>query len=137
MIILDTNIISEMMKPQPNPAVKAWLNQQNLDTLYISTITQAELLFGIAALPDGRKKQALSQMLAEIIPLFEGRILAFDSMAAQHYAQLAIKARRAGKGFPVPDGYIAAIAMSKKFIVASRDVAPFSAVALEVINPFI
>ena len=129
MIILDTNIISEMMKPQPNPAVKAWLNQQNLDTLYISTITQAELLFGIAALPDGRKKQALSQMLAEIIPLFEGRILAFDSMAAQHYAQLAIKARR--------DGYIAAIAMSKKFIVASRDVAPFSAVALEVINPFI
>ena len=137
MIILDTNIISEMMKPEPNPQVKTWLNDQIIDTLYITTITQAELLYGIAALADGKKKLALTHLLTDIFQLFQGRILGFDRQAAEHYAVLAVKARHAGKGFPTPDGYIAAIAASQKFIVATRDVSLFAAAELDVINPFL
>ena len=137
MIVLDTNIISEMMKPKPDPLVQAWLNEQLIDTLFISTVTQAELLYGIAALTDGRKKLALTHLLHDILQLFQGRILSFDHQAAEHYAVLAVKARQAGKGFPTPDGYIAAIAVSQNFIVATRDESPFAAAELTVINPFL
>ena len=69
--------------------------------------------------------------------MFQGRILSFDHQAAEHYALLAVKARQAGKGFPTPDGYIAAIAASQNFIVATRDESPFAAAELTVINPFL
>lgn len=137
MIVLDTNIISEMMKPEPDQAVKIWLNEQVIETLYLSSITLAELMFGIAILPDGRKKQALTNTFNHIQRLFETRILVFDATTAQYYAELAVKARLAGRGFPTPDGYIAAIAASKNCIVATRDVAPFEAAGLNVINPFL
>ncbi|ENW95646.1 type II toxin-antitoxin system VapC family toxin [Acinetobacter sp. NIPH 298] len=136
MIVLDTNIISEMMKPEPNPTVRTWLNEQVIETLYLSSVTIAELQFGIGVLAEGRRKQALTSLLAQIVPLFEQRILAFDFKAAEHYAKLAVEARLAGKGFPTPDGYIAAIASSRGFMIATRDIAPFKAVGLAVINPF-
>ena len=84
MIVLDTNVVSEAMKPQPHPAVQAWLDQQVAQTLYLSSITLAELWFGIGALPAGRRKDALAQTLEGLLPLFEGRILAFDTEAARH-----------------------------------------------------
>ncbi|ARO27397.1 PIN domain-containing protein [Rhizobium sp. S9] len=136
MIVLDTNVLSEAMKPAPNPAARSWLNEQVAETLYLSSVTLAELLFGIGTLPDGRRKAALSETLGGVLDLFGDRILPFDVGAARHYADLAVRARADGKGFPTPNGYIAAIAASKGFMIATRDVSPFEAAGLIVINPW-
>lgn len=136
MIILDTNVVSEAMKPEPNAAVRAWLNEQAAETLYLSSVTLAELLFGIRALPAGKRKNLLDRALNELLALFQDRVLPFDTDAARHYAELAALAREGGRGFPTPDGYIAAIAASRGFIVASRDTAPYEAAKLNVINPW-
>ncbi|MBD9650099.1 type II toxin-antitoxin system VapC family toxin [Ensifer sp. ENS09] len=136
MIVLDTNVVSEAMKPQPDLAVRSWLNEQAAETLYLSSVTLAELLFGIGALPDGRRKKALAGMLDGVLELFGDRVLPFDVEAARHYAGLAVKTRAAGRGFPTPDGYIAAIAASKGFIIATRDTSPFEVAGLAVVNPW-
>lgn len=136
MIVLDTNVVSEAMKATPHPAVRTWLDEQAAETLYLSSVTLAELLFGIGALPVGRRKDALSQTLDGLLELFGDRVLDFDTQAARHYAKLAVTARAAGKGFPTPDGYIAATANARGFTVATRDVAPFQAAGLNVINPW-
>jgi predicted nucleic acid-binding protein len=136
MIILDTNVVSEAMKPEPNPVVRAWLNDQAAETLYLSSVTLAELLFGIAALPSGKRKEMLALTLEGLMELFKDRVLPFDVEAARHYADLAVVAKVSGRGFPTPDGYIAAIAASRGFIVASRDTAPYVAARVTVINPW-
>ena len=136
MIVLDTNVVSEAMKPEPHPAVRAWLNNQAAETLYLSSVTLAELLFGIGALPAGKRQDMLAQTLDGLLGLFRDRVLPFDIDAARHYAALAVTARAAGRGFPTPDGYLAAIAVSRGFIVASRDIAPFEAAGVRVINPW-
>ncbi len=137
MIVLDTNVVSEAMKPEPQPAVRAWLNNQASETLYLSSVTVAELLFGIGALPPGKRKNMLGQTLDGLMKVFRGRVLPFDIDAARCYAKLAVSARVGGRGFPTPDGYIAAIAHSRGFIVASRDTAPYEAAGVEVINPWL
>jgi predicted nucleic acid-binding protein len=136
MIVLDTNVVSEAMKPEPHPGVLAWLNDQSAETLYLSSVTLAELFFGIGALPNGKRKELLAQTLDGLMKLFKGRILPFDTEAARHYAELALAAKAKGRGFPTPDGYIAAIATSQGFIVASRDTAPYEAAGVKVIDPW-
>jgi len=136
MIVLDTNVVSEAMKPEPHPAVRAWLNAQADQTLYLSSVTVAELLFGIGALPSGKRRDVLAQTLDGLMQLFRDRVLAFDIDAARYYAELAVAAKLVGRGFPVPDGYIAAIAASRGFMVASRDTAPYQAASIAVINPW-
>jgi predicted nucleic acid-binding protein len=136
MIVLDTNVISEAMKPMPHPEVRAWLNDQAVETLYISSVTLAELLFGIGALPKGKRKDMLTEILEGLVAMFRDRVLPFDADAARCYAELAIKAKSVGLGFPTPDGYIAAIAASKGFIVASRDIGPYNAAGVSIINPW-
>jgi predicted nucleic acid-binding protein len=136
MIVLDTNVVSEAMKPEPNSLVRAWLNDQAVETLYLSSITLAELLYGIGALPRGKRKILLSKALDGLMGLFRDRVLPFDIDAARHFAELAVAARLAGKGFPTPDGYIAAIAASRGYGVATRDIAPYVAAGVAVINPW-
>ena len=136
MIVLDTNVVSEAMKPEPHPAVRAWLNEQAGETLYMSSVTLAELLFGIAALPAGKRKDRLAQTLDGLLGLFRDRVLPFDADAARRYATLAVTAKADGRGFPTPDGYIAAIAVSRGFLVASRDTAPYEAADVTIINPW-
>ena len=136
MIVLDTNVVSEAMKVQASPAVRAWLDDQAAETLYLTSVTLAELLYGIAALPSGRRKDALAETLSGLLELFGDRVLAFDAVAAGHHAELALAARAAGRGFPTPDGYIAAMAKARGFTVATRDVAPFLAAGLKVLNPW-
>jgi len=136
MILLDTNVVSEAMKPEPNAAVLNWLDEQAAETLYLSSVTIAELLFGIGALPAGRRKGNLTAALDGLLALFDGRVLSFDTSAARRYADLAVKARSAGRGFPTPDGYIAAIAASHGFAVATRDTSAFDAAGLAVIDPW-
>ena len=137
MIVLDTNVVSEAMKPEPNAAVSAWLNEQAAETMYLSSVTLAELLFGIRALPAGKRRDLLDLALTELLGLFENRVLPFDTDAARHYADLAVAARDGGRGFPAPDGYIAAVAASRGFIVASRDTSPFEAAGVTVIDPWL
>ena len=136
MIVLDTNVVSEAMKPEPPPSVRAWLNDQAAATLYLSSVTLAELLFGIAALPAGKRKDMLEQALDGLMGLFRDRVLPFDIDAARRYADLAVTAKTRSRGFPTPDGYVAAIAASRGFIVASRDTAPYEAAGVTVINPW-
>jgi len=136
MIVLDTNVVSEAMKPNPNPAVRAWLNEQSAETLYLTSVSLAELLFGIAALPDGKRKDMLAKALDGLMELFRGRVLSFNTDAARKYADLAVMAKIAGRGFPVPDGYIAAVAAAQGYRVASRDMAPFEAANMDVVNPW-
>jgi len=136
MIVLDTNVVSEAMKPEPHPVVRAWLNNQSIETLYLSSVTVAEMMFGIGALPVGKRKDMLAQALDGVLRLFRDRVLPFDIDAARCYADLAVTARASGRGFPTPDGYIAAIAASRGFMVASRDTAPYEAVSLRVVNPW-
>ena len=137
MILLDTNVVSEAMKAEPHPSVSSWLNAQAADTLFLSSLTVAELMFGIGALPQGKRKDSQTATLESVLALFEARVLSFDIAAARHYATLATEARAAGKGFPAPDGYIAAIAAAHGFAVASRDTTAFTAAGLTVIDPWI
>jgi predicted nucleic acid-binding protein len=136
MILLDTNVVSEAMKPAPDDTVRVWLDEQAAETLYLSSVTIAELMFGIGALPDGKRKEKLADALDGVMELFADRVLPFDVGAARHYAELAVNARAAGKGFPTPDGYIAAIAASKGFAVATRDTSAFDAAGVAVIDPW-
>lgn len=136
MILLDTNVVSEAMKPEPDPAVRSWLDEQTAETLFLPSVTIAELMFGIGSLPKGKRKDRLTAALDGVLELFADRILPFDTGAARRYADLAVKARAAGKGFPTPDGYIAAIAAAHDFAVASRDASAFAAAGLTVIDPW-
>jgi hypothetical protein len=136
MILLDTNVVSEAMKPEPHAGVRTWLDDQSAETLYISTITIAELTYGVGALPAGRRKDRLGAALDGVLTLFASRILPLDTTAARRYGDLAVKARAAGQGFPTPDGYIAAIAAAHGFTVASRDATAFLAAGLAVVDPW-
>ena len=103
----------------------------------MSAITVAELRLGTAVLPDGRKRDLLADRLENrIFPLFEGRILAFDEPAAAVYAQIRSTARKQGKAVAAADGYIAATAKLHRMVVATRDVSPFRAAGVKVINPW-
>jgi toxin FitB len=137
MILLDTNVVSEPLKRNGDPAVLAWLDAQAVESLYLSTISLAELRFGITILPDGKRKDHLRLSLDQrVVPVFEDRILPFGIEAADAYAVLRARARVAGKAIGTADGYIAAIAAAHNLAVATRDTAPFEAAGLTVINPW-
>lgn len=136
MILLDTNVVSEAVKPEPNRAVLDWLDAQVAETLFLSSISIAELTFGIGALPEGKRKRNLAAALDRVLALFEARILPFDTEAARRYGGLAVTARTAGQSFPTPDGYIAAIAAARGLAVATRDTSAFRAAGLIVIDPW-
>lgn len=137
MILLDTSVISEPWKPAPDPRVLTWIDAQAIDTLYVAAITVAELRFGIAAMPAGRRRDIFDRRLEqEVLPLFEGRILAFDLDASRAYADLMVGARDAGKAIGKADGYIAATATAKGLMVATRDTSSFEAAGLSIINPW-
>ncbi|RKU04892.1 VapC toxin family PIN domain ribonuclease [Burkholderia sp. Nafp2/4-1b] len=137
MILVDTNVISEPLRREPSAAVIEWLDAQNVDTLFLAAISLAEMRFGVAALAVGRRRDSLHQSLEQrVVPLFRGRILPFDDAASQAYASLRAKARATGNAMAPADGFIAAIAAANGLIVATRDVAPFEAAGLRVIDPW-
>lgn len=136
MILLDTNVVSEMMRPEPDSGVSSWLNGQDKENLYLSSITLAELLAGVVVLPDGKRRRGLETALDRMLRMFGDRILPFDGQAARHYAELLFAARKSGRGFPIPDGYVAAIAASREFAVATRDTVPYMVGDIKVINPW-
>jgi toxin FitB len=136
-ILLDTNVVSEALKPEPHPAVRPWLDAQAAETLFLPSIAIAELLFGVGVLPEGLRKALLAARIEALLGEFEGRILPFGAEAARRYAELAVRARAAGRGFPTPDGYIAAIAAARGFAVATRNASAFRAAGVGVVDPWV
>lgn len=137
MIILDTNVLSEPLRPNGSPIVTAWLDRQDPGTLYLTTVTLAELLLGIELLPLGLRRSTLQARIENAIDGFGARrMLAFDASAARLFAVLVARARAAGEAIAVADGQIAAIAATHGFSVATRDTAPFIAAGIPVIDPW-
>jgi predicted nucleic acid-binding protein len=137
MILLDTNILSELMRPKPAPAVERWLGEQPSASLFISAVTEAELRYGLALLPEGKRRAALllaaEAMLAED---FGGRVLPFDSPAAAAYAQIAAERRIAGRPISQADCQIAATARSRGAALATRNITDFEACGIPLVNPW-
>jgi len=137
MIVLDTNVVSEPMRPNADPAIQNWLDQQVAETLYLTVTSLSELLVGIEILREGRSKEGLDTALTRLVErLFASRILPFNQQAAVVYARLVGRARTAGRAISVADGQIAAIAAVHGFAVATRDTGPFVALGVPVINPW-
>lgn len=137
MILLDTNVVSEPLRHAPEARVVEWIDAQPMETLFLSAITVAELRAGVALLPTGKRRSGLQENLEKrALPLFAGRVLPFDLACTQAYAALMAKARAAGLAVAMADGYIAAIAATNGFAVATRDTAPFEAAGVSVINPW-
>ncbi len=138
MILLDTNVVSEPLRPAPDARVVAWIDAQPLDTLFLSAITVAELRAGVALLPAGKRRAGLQTSLeTRVLALFAGRVLPFDLSCTQVYAELMAKSRPSGLAIASADGYIAAIAAANGLVVATRDTAPFEAAGATVINPWL
>lgn len=137
MIVLDTNVISELWKAAPEPNVLAWIDAQAVETLYLSAVTVAELRFGLAAMPAGKRRSIYQERLErEVLPAFTSCVLPFDLDASQAYAELMARARAAGKAIGKADGYIAASAAARGFTIATRDTSPFKVAGLNTIDPW-
>lgn len=137
MIIVDTNVVSEALRTQPNPLVIDWLDAQRSHDLFLTSINAAELWAGVALLPHGRRREALESSLDGLLDrLFGERVLHFDRRAAKSFADLSATTTQAGRPLPLGDALIAAIAQVHGFAVAARDVGPFSAAGLKVIDPW-
>ena len=138
MIILDTNVVSEPMRPEPDARVLAWLAGQDAGALFITAVTEAELRTGLAIMPEGRRREALAAALEAVLAEdFAGRVLPFEGgPAARAYA--AIQAERRGTGSPISmaDAMIAAIARARGAQVATRNVDDFAGTGVEVVNPW-
>jgi predicted nucleic acid-binding protein len=137
MILLDTNVISELWTVKPNPNVLAWIDAQAIETLYLSAVTVAELRYGLATMAEGKRRTIFVERLEqEVLPTFADRVLVFDLRTSKTYAELMARARAKGKAIGKADGYIAATAAAHGLIVATRDTSPFKAGGLEVIDPW-
>jgi toxin FitB len=136
-ILLDTNVISEPLKPKSDPAVVSWLDRQARESLYLCAPVLMEVLLGIALLPDGKRKKGMASATEALAKsYFADRFLAFDRDSAAMYASLASRSAVRGYAISVADCQIAAIAAVNGFTVATRDTAPFQAVGVRVISPW-
>ena len=137
MIILDTNVVLEPLKPAPSQVVLDWLDRQVPETLYLTAVSLAELLAGIDALLQCRRRLELEQaMTRQIIPLFEGRILSFGAKAAEVFGTVRAGAQAVGNTMGFADGAIAAIATAQGFALATRNVRHFKGAGIELMNPW-
>ncbi len=137
MIILDTNVISELMKETPNPLVIQWIKTQEKSNIAITTITIAEITYGLQALPSGLRQRTLENAFQKTIELlFSERMLGFDQKAAEIYGHLMAHRKKMGSPMGICDGQIAAIALAHQTDLATRNVRDFIECHLEMINPF-
>lgn len=137
MIVVDTNVLSELMRPKPAEKVVSWLRFEPMTAVFTTAITEGELLYGLQLLAPGRRRDALEIQIGDILAIdFEGRILPFDSAAATEYAQIAASRRSVGRRMSEPDARIAAIARSRRAAVATRNIGDFTHCGLEIINPW-
>ena len=136
-VLLDTNVVSELIRKAPDPAVEAWAANHALEELFFSAIGEAELRYGAAILPAGRRRVSLVSDIERMLSdAFDGRVLPFDSRAARAYADIAAMRRSAGRRVPPADCQIAAIARSRDMAVATRNVRDFDDIDIEIVNPW-
>ncbi len=137
MIVCDTNVLSELMKPSPNPDVEHWVARQPPASMFVTTITQAEILYGIALLPFGVRRDSLKEAaLAMFDTDFSGRVLPFDSSAARAYAVISAARKQAGRPISQFDAQIAGIASSRSAAIATRNTQDFEQCGSPIINPW-
>jgi toxin FitB len=137
LIVLDTNVVSEMMRPAPDSAVLNWLNTQVADELWLNSVVVSELLFGIARLPAGVRKRQLADTCAAMLEQdFAGRILPFDVEAAVVYAELAAGGEARGRPVEMADAQIAAICLAQGAALATRNLRHFEGLGLVLVNPW-
>lgn len=137
MIVLDTNVLSELMRPVPDARVVEWLDRQDAAAVAISAITVAEVLYGIERLPDGRRKHSFAEMAAAMFEEdFAGRILSFGSEAAVYYAEQVAASDRTGRQVHMADAQIAAICIQHGAVLATRNIKDFETLSVETIHPW-
>ena len=137
MIILDTNVLSELMRMKPNPSVFNWVNSQTVNELGITAITVSEILYGMGKLSEGKKKQALLSISVKIFEEdFSGRIFPFNELSAVEYSTLILKREQSGRPISMADAQIASICLSLGFPLATRNIKDFEDSGLELINPW-
>jgi predicted nucleic acid-binding protein len=137
LIVLDTNIVSELLRPVPEARVEVWLAGQNGASVYLTAVSEAELRYGVAIMADGRRRAALAQAIEAILREdFAGRILPFDSLAAVAYAAIAASRRAVGRPISPFDCQIAAIARVHDAAVATRNTGDFEGCGIELIDPW-
>ena len=136
MIVLDTNVLSEAMKPTPDTAVARWMERERGRGLFTTAVSEAEIIYGITILPDGRRKSDLAAAAQRIFALFAERIFPFDSAAAREFALIVADRRRAGRPIEAFDAQIAAIARSRGMSAATRDIADFADCGVALIDPW-
>lgn len=137
MIVLDTNVVSELMRTEPDAAVLGWVDSQPTDRLFITAITVAELFYGVTRLADGRRKREPAGIIEVVVEEdFAERVVAFDDVAARHYADIATGRERAGRPISMADAQVAAICRSHAAIVATRNVGDFANTGVAVLDPW-
>ncbi len=138
MTLLDTNVVSAVMSRSPDPVVIEWLNQQDAGGLFISTITIAEIGYGLWVLPDGKRRRNLEERFERFVRQgFDQRILAFDERSARIYPQIVGRRRALGRPLAALDAQIASIARTNLLAVATGNVKDFEECGIEVLNPFV
>lgn len=133
--LLDTNVLAEEIRPQPNPNLQAWTTRNRAQS-YTTAINVAELAFGVRRLSTGRRRSALEHWLSQLVEAFEGRILSFNERTAFAWAELQSELERQGRRMSVQDGYIAAIARRHGLTIATRNVRDFQRAGIKIENPF-
>ena len=136
-VLLDTNVVSELIRKAPDPAVETWAAGHALEDLFFSAVGEAELRYGAAILPAGRRRESLVSDIERMLSdAFDGRVLPFDSRATRAYAGIAAMRRSAGRTVPPADCQVAAIARSRGMAVATRNVRDFDDIDIEIVNPW-
>ena len=137
MVMIDTNIVSELMRAEPSAEVLSWMDEQTPRELFVTAVTEAEVRTGIALLPEGRRRRGLAEACERAFgSLFAGRVLPFDSDAARTYAEIAAARRVLGRPISQADCQIAAIARSRGMAVATRNVRDFEDMGIDIFNPW-
>ncbi|MEA3410198.1 MAG: type II toxin-antitoxin system VapC family toxin [Pseudomonadota bacterium] len=138
MILIDTNVISEIMKVEPSEAVVSWLNDQKSDALYVSAVTIGEIEYGLRVMPIGKRQLRLKERFERFVSLaFAQRVLAYDETAARAYGENMGLRKETGRPMNIPDGQIAAIARANTLTVATRNTRDFEDCGIELIDPFL
>lgn len=138
MIVLDTNVVSEMMRAAPDAKVEKWLDAQPANDLWLNSIVIAELMFGVARLPEGARKQKLSKVIQGTVEEdYAGRILSFDLEAAAAYGEIAARCEAKGRPIDMADAQIAAICWVQDAQLATRNIKHFEGLGLKLINPWL
>jgi len=136
-IILDTNVLSELMRPRPDPVVSRWIEEQTRSALFTTSVTKAEILYGIELMPPGKRREALVAMAERMLKVaFAERVLGFESESAPAFASIAADRRAKGRPITDLDAQIAAIALTHRAQLATRNLSDFANCGIELIDPW-